>query len=143
MQPEVDVIQALLRDSRTIAVVGLSSEPERPSHVVARYLQAHGYRIVPVNPKYAGSHILGEHCYPTLTLANAALVDEGTPIDMVDCFRRPAHIAPIVEEAIAIGVHGIWMQLGVVDQQAADAARRAGIAVVMDRCMKIEHARRP
>jgi len=132
-------IPALLSASRTIAVVGLSSSPDRPSHVVAKYLQSHGYRIVPVNPTYAGTHILGQHCYATLTLASAALADEGVAIDLVDCFRNSRHVAPIVDEAIAIGAHAIWMQLGVVDESAAAKARQAGLRVVMDKCIKIEH----
>jgi predicted CoA-binding protein len=136
-----DDIRRLLAASRTIAVVGLSARPERPSYQVARYLQAHGYRIVPVNPAYAGTHILGQHCYATLTLASAALNDEGVAIDLVDCFRRSEHIGPVADEAIAIGARCLWMQLGVVNQAAADTARRAGLDVVMDRCLEIEHAR--
>lgn len=136
-----ETIPALLADSRTIAVVGLSSKPDRPSFGVAQYLQSHGYRIVPVNPTYAGTHILGERCFATLTLANATLAEEGVAIDLVDCFRKSEHIAPLVDEAIAIGARAIWMQLGVVDHAAAETARRAGLAVVMDKCMEIEHMR--
>jgi predicted CoA-binding protein len=132
-------IPALLASSRIIAIVGLSAKPDRPSHAVASYLQAHGYRIVPVNPTYAGTHILGERCHATLTLANAMLSEEGVPIDVVDCFRQADQLGPVVDEAIAIGARAVWMQLGVVNQAAADKARRAGLAVVMDRCMEIEH----
>jgi uncharacterized protein len=138
--PENDEpIPALLASTRTIAVVGLSAKPDRPSYGVASYLQSHGYRIVPVNPTYAGTHILGERCYATLTLASATLSEEGIPIDVVDCFRQPDQLVPVVDEAIAIGARAIWMQLGVVNQAAADKARQAGLAVVMDRCMEIEH----
>src|SRR3954454_21158966 len=111
-----DSIAAILADCRTIAVVGLSADPTRPSHGVARYMQANGYRIIPVNPTYAGTHILGEHCYATLTQAKATLSEEGVAIDLVDCFRRSEHIMPIVEEAIAIGARGVWMQLGIINE---------------------------
>ena len=137
MAQGTDTIPALLADSRTIAVVGLSSNPERPSYEVARYLQAHGYRIIPVNPTYAGRQILGEHCYSTLT---EAAQNAGVKIDMVDCFRRSEYIASLVDEAIAIGARSVWMQLGVIDHAAAAKARAAGLAVVMDKCIKIEHA---
>ncbi|HZW13651.1 MAG TPA: CoA-binding protein [Noviherbaspirillum sp.] len=132
-------IPDILADSRTIAVVGLSSHRDRPSHEVAEYMQHHGYRIVPVNPTYAGTHILGEHCYATLTLAAAALAETGSSIDIVDCFRKSEYIMPVVEEAIAINARCVWMQLGVVDHAAAETARAAGLAVVMDKCIKIEH----
>lgn len=140
MAQGTDFIPALLADTRTIAVVGLSSNPERPSYGVARYLQTHGYRIIPVNPTYAGTQILGEDCYSTLTEAAAAAEKEGARIDMVDCFRRSEYVAPLVDEAIAIGARSVWMQLGVIDHAAADKARAAGLAVVMDKCIKIEHA---
>ncbi|GAB3542659.1 CoA-binding protein [Noviherbaspirillum agri] len=133
-------IPDILGESRTIAVIGLSSHHDRPSHEVAEYMQRHGYRIVPVNPTYAGTHILGEHCYATLTQAAAALAETGSSIDIVDCFRKPEHILPVVVEAIAINAHCVWMQLGVVDHAAAEKARTAGLAVVMDKCIKIEHA---
>jgi predicted CoA-binding protein len=136
-----DPIAAVLADCRTIAVVGLSNNPQRPSHGVARYMQANGYRIIPVNPTYAGTHILGEHCYPTLTQAKATLAQEGVAIDLVDCFRRSEYIMPIVEEAIAIGARSVWMQLGIINEGAAIKARAAGLTVVMDLCIKIEHMR--
>jgi predicted CoA-binding protein len=139
MYQQPEVIAAVLADSRTIAVVGLSTRPERPSHGVAQYMQLHGYRIVPVNPTYAGTHILGEYCYPTLTEAAAALARENGHIDIVDCFRKPEHMMPLVDEAIAVGARCIWMQLGVVHPAAAAKAEAAGLAVVMDKCIKIEH----
>lgn len=135
MSQEHDPIDAVLKDSKTIAVVGLSSRPERPSHGVAEYLQGHGYRIVPVNPTYAGTHILGEACYATLGEAVRAV----GRIDIVDCFRKSEGIMPVAAEAIAIGARCLWMQLGVVNEDAANKARAAGMLVVMDRCIKIEH----
>jgi uncharacterized protein len=139
MDQEEQVIRDILAGSRIIAVVGLSSRPDRPSHEVAQYLQRHGYRIVPVNPAYAGTHILGEHCYATLGEADAAVKKEGSRIDVVDCFRRSAEVGTAVDEAIAIGAHCVWMQLGVIDEAAAVRAEKAGLKVVMDRCIKIEH----
>jgi predicted CoA-binding protein len=132
-------IPAILSQCCTIAVVGLSAKPDRPSYEVAQYMQAHGYRIIPVNPTYAGTHILGEHCYATLTQAHATLADEGITIDLVDCFRRSDAIPSIADEAIAIRAHCLWLQLGVVNHAAAEKARAAGLAVVMDHCIKIEH----
>lgn len=132
-------INRLLAECRTIAVVGLSNRAERDSYQVARYLQAAGYRIVAVNPMYAGTRILGEYCYSNLTEAAEALAACGVAIDMVDCFRLPHLILPIAQEAIQLPIKCLWMQLGIVNQDAADLARRAGIAVVMDRCTKIDH----
>lgn len=123
-----------------IAVVGLSNRPNRASHEVAAYMQANGYRIVAVNPMYAGEKILGEHCYPTLHMAAQALAESGQKIDIVDCFRKSADIPPVVDEAIAIGARCVWMQLDIVHEEAAAKARAAGLIVVMDRCIKIEHA---
>lgn len=134
------VITKLLTESRVIAVVGLSPNPDRPSHEVARYLQHHGYRIIPVNPAAAGTQILGEHCYATLTLAAAALAEQQLHINLVDVFRKSEAVEPIADEAIAIRANGLWLQLGVVNQVAIDKARAAGLAVVVDRCTKIEHA---
>lgn len=138
MTDPVSILE-LLRDARTIAIVGLSAHEDRPSHEVAAYLQAQGYRIIPVNPSYAGTHILNEHCYATLTLAAQAVSPETGTIDIVDCFRRSEHIGPVVDEAIAVGAHCVWMQLGVENEAAAHKARAAGLAVVMDKCIKIEH----
>ncbi len=127
-------IRALLSSAQTVAMVGLSADPMRPSHFVAVYLHAAGYRIIPVNPRYAGSQILGQTVY-------ASLRDIPERIDIVDVFRRPAEVMAVVDEAIAIGARAIWMQLGVINMEAARRAREAGLLVVMDRCMKIEHGR--
>lgn len=132
-------LRRILGTCRTLAVVGLSPQWHRPSFFAAKYMQAHGYRIVPVNPK--ADEILGERSYPSVSAAAQALAAQGGKIDMVDCFRRSEDIAPIADEAIAIGARCLWMQLGVVNQPAAARARAAGLDVVMDRCVKIEHAR--
>jgi uncharacterized protein len=135
MSKAFESIAELLSRARTIAVVGLSARPERASHEVASYLQLHGHRIIPVNPTYAGQSILGEHCYATLTQA----AREHGVIDVVQCFRKSEDVLPIAEEAATIGARCLWMQLGIVNEQAAQLARRAGMMVVMDHCMKIEH----
>jgi predicted CoA-binding protein len=122
----------IFRDARTIAVVGLSPNPERPSHEVARYLQAAGYRIIPVNPM--ASEVLGEKSY-------ASLGDVPERVDVVDIFRRSEDVPPIVREAIRIGATVVWMQEGIAHAAAAAEARAAGLAVVMDRCMLKEHQR--
>lgn len=124
-------IKAILQNYRVVAVVGLSPKPERPSFQVARYLQEHGYRIVPVNPSQ--KEILGEKCYPNLS-------DIPFPVEVVDIFRNVEAIPAIVDEAIAIGARVVWMQQGLTDPAAARKARKAGLQVVMDRCMKIDHA---
>ncbi len=129
--PGDERMRALLESSRTIAVVGLSPRPARASHQVARYLMAVGYRVIPVNP--ACTEILGQPCYPDLRA-----VPE--PIDIVDCFRRSDQIEPIAEDAVAVGAKVLWLQLGVVNEAAAQFATRAGLDVVMDRCIKIDHA---
>lgn len=120
------VEQKILQQFRTIAVVGLSPKPDRPSHRVARYLKEQGYKIIPVNPR--ANEILGERCYPDLRS-----IPE--PVEVVDIFRRPEDVLPIVEEAIQIGAKAIWMQEGIVNEEAAALARKAGLLVVMDRCM--------
>lgn len=131
-------IQHILKNSKTIAIVGMSNKPERASLGVGQYLQKHGYRIVPVNPSYAGQEILGEKVYATLQDAATGL---GTvAIDIVDCFRNADDMLPIARDAIAVRAGCLWMQLGVVNQQAADLASAAGLDVVMDRCVKIEHS---
>lgn len=135
MPKAYESIPQLLSAARTIAVVGLSSKPDRASHQVASYLQQHGHRIIPVNPTYAGQSILGEHCYATL----AQVAKEHGVIDIVDCFRKSEDIQPIAEQAIAIGARCLWLQLGVVNEDAARLAQKAGMLVVMDRCLKIEH----
>ena len=119
----MDVIEQILSNSRTIAVVGLSADPGRPSHYVARYLQQQGYRIIPVNPLV--EEVLGEKSYPDLKSVPV-------PIDMVDIFRRPEHVVPVVEQAIEVGAKYIWMQDGVVNEEAAALAEAAGLSVVMD-----------
>jgi predicted CoA-binding protein len=135
MPKAFDSIPQVLSAARTIAVVGLSSRPERASHQVASYLQQHGHRIIPINPTYAGQSILGEHCYATLTQASK----EHGVIDIVDCFRKSADILPVAEEAVAIGARCLWMQLGIVNEDAVRLAQKAGMMVIMDRCLKIEH----
>ena len=127
-----DALRALLQDARTIAVVGLSPNPDRPSHSVARYLQRAGYRIVPVNPFHAA--ILGERCYPSLS---AAARDH--TIDIVDVFRRSERAGEVVDEALALRPRLIWLQPGVVDPAAAARAEAAVIPFVMDRCLAVDH----
>jgi predicted CoA-binding protein len=129
-----DALRDILGAARTIAVVGLSPRPTRPSHEVARYLQDAGYRVVPVNPGHAT--ILGERSYPTLT---AAAADHA--IDVVDVFRRSEFVGPIVDEAIGVRPRPqlIWLQLGVVDEAARARAETAGIRCVMDRCLMVDH----
>lgn len=127
--PSREEIDALLRRARTVAVIGLSETPGRPSHNVARALQKFGYRIVPVNP--AATEILGERAWPDL---ETALANAG-PVDVVDVFRRSEHVAAIVDDAIRLKVPALWLQDGVVDDAAAERARAAGIFTVMNRCM--------
>ena len=134
-----DLIPRMLQRCRTIAVVGLSANAERDSYLVARYMQNQGYRIVPVNPAYAGTKILGELCYASLHDAADHLATAGQQIDMVNCFRRSGAIRSITEDAIDIEAICLWTQLGIVDESAADMARKAGLNVIMDRCLKIEH----
>lgn len=122
-----------------IAVVGLSNRPDRPSYDVTAYMQRQGYRIVAVNPMYAGEQILGEHCYASLTEAAQALAGQ-VSISIVDCFRKSADIPPVVDEAIAIGADCVWMQQGIVNDAAAAKAEAAGLKVIMDRCIKVDHA---
>jgi len=128
-----DVAEKILTSARTIAVVGLSPDPRRPSHGVARYLQRAGYRVIPVNPKV--DEVLGERAYP-----NLRQVPE--PIDVVDVFRRSEFVGPIVDDAIAIKASAVWLQDGVVDEDAAARAQAAGLDVVMDDCMMRRHAQR-
>lgn len=135
----ISELRRILGTARTIAVVGLSPQWHRPSFFAAKYMQGHGYRVVPINPTASG--ILGERCYPSLTAAARALAERGEKIDLVDCFRRSEDTPPIADEAIAIGAHCLWMQIGVVNEEAAGKARAAGLDVVMNRCVKIEHAR--
>jgi uncharacterized protein len=124
-------IAAVLKNYHTIAVVGLSADPKKPSYQVAYYLKSQGYRIIPVNPRY--QEILGERCYSSLREIPGL-------VEVVDIFRQAAAIPEIVEEAVAVGARVIWMQLGLEHPEAAARARAAGLQVVMNRCLKIEHA---
>jgi predicted CoA-binding protein len=132
----IEQIRRILHEVRTIAVVGLSAEWHRPSFFAAKYMQDHGYRIVPVNPRYAkaSTDVLGEHCY-------AALTDIPFPVDMVDVFRRTEDVLPIAQQAIQMGAKCLWQQIGVMNLEADALAREAGMDSVMDRCVKIEHGR--
>lgn len=130
----ISELRRILGTMKTIAVVGLSPQWHRPSFFAAKYMQAHGYRIVPVNP--GASEILGERSYASVTEAA-----QDHRIDIVDCFRKTDDIGPIADEAIAVGAKCLWQQLGVLNHAAADKAAAAGLEVVMDRCVKIEHAR--
>jgi predicted CoA-binding protein len=136
MATDIAELRRILREHSTIAVVGLSAEWHRPSYFAAKYMQEHGYRIVPVNPRYAGTSegILGEPCY-------ASLLDIPHPVDMVDVFRRSDDVLPIAHQAIEIGARCLWQQLEVQNSQADSLARSHGLYSVMNRCVKIEHAR--
>ncbi|NCV85102.1 MAG: CoA-binding protein [Oxalobacteraceae bacterium] len=125
-------LRRILKNNHTIAVVGLSADWYRPSYFAAKYMQEHGFRIIPVNPKY--DEILGEKCYPNLKAIPEA-------VDIVDVFRKPDDCVPIAEDAVAIGAKVLWLQLGVVNEEAARVAMAGGLEVVMDRCVKIEYAR--
>ena len=129
---DITTLRRVLRDCHTIAVVGLSAEWHRPSYFAAKYMQAHGYRIVPVNPKYPT--ILGETSYPDLKSIPF-------PVDMVDVFRKPGDCLPIAQDAVAIGAKALWLQIGVINDEAKRLAEAGGLTVVMDRCVKIEYAR--
>jgi len=132
MADDIATLRRILRTSRTIAVVGLSAEWHRPSFFAAKYLQEHGYRVVPVNPRY--DKILGERCHATLATIEI-------PVDIVDVFRRTEDVMPIAEAAISIGAKCLWQQIGVRNEAAAALAASAGLEVVMNRCVKIEHGR--
>ncbi|MCP4492292.1 MAG: CoA-binding protein [Gammaproteobacteria bacterium] len=125
-------LRRILHECKTMAVIGLSANEMRPSYFAAKYMQDHGYRIIPVNPNY--DEILGEKCYADLGLIPY-------PVDMVDLFQRADRVRPFVEQAIEIDAKVVWMQLGVINQQAANLASDAGLEVVMDKCVKIEYAR--
>ena len=129
---DIVTLRRILHENRTIAVVGLSADWFRPSYFAAKYMQEHGYRIVPVNPKYP--EILGEKCY-------ASLEDIPFKVDIVDVFRKTADVLPIAEEAVAIGARCLWQQIGVINEEAQALALRNGLDSVVDRCVKIEHAR--
>ncbi|MFZ9052553.1 MAG: CoA-binding protein [Woeseiaceae bacterium] len=129
---DIKTLRRILTDCKRVAVVGLSEDWSRPSNFVAKYLLEHGFEVIPVNPKYAS--ILGQKCYPDLASIP-------TPVDIVDLFQRADRVPPFVDDAIAIGAKVVWMQLGIVNEEAAAKARAAGLEVVMDRCIKIEYAR--
>lgn len=129
---DINTLRRILMTSRTIAVVGLSADWFRPSYFAAKYMLEHGYRIIPVNPRYP--EILGQKCH-------ASLRDIPEPVDLVDVFRKTDDVLPIAEDAIAIGAKVLWQQIGVTNEAAADKARAAGLDTVMDRCVKIEHGR--
>jgi uncharacterized protein len=127
----------ILKRYHNIAVVGISADPYRPSHFVAIYLQAEGYRIIPVNPRYAGQMLLGRPVYASLSAAKEA----GEQIDIVDVFRRAEDALPLAEEAIQVGASVLWLQLGIVNDEMGRRVRAAGLTFVQNRCVKIEHAR--
>jgi predicted CoA-binding protein len=134
MADDISTLRRILKASRTIAVVGLSAEWHRPSYFAASYMQSKGCRIVPVNPRYAGGEILGEPCF-------ARLEDIPLAVDLVDVFRRTEDVLPIADSAVAIRAKCLWQQIGVKNLRADATAREAGLDSVMDRCVKIEHAR--
>ena len=129
---DIRTLRRILHDYRRVAMVGLSADWYRPSNFAAKYLLDRDFEVIPVNPKY--EEILGQKCYPDLASIP-------TPVDIVDLFQRPDRIPPFVDQAIEIGAKVVWMQLGIVNEEAAQKARDAGLEVVMDRCMKIEYAR--
>lgn len=131
---DVATLRRILKECRTIAVVGLSAEWHRPSFFVAKYLQDHGYRVIPVNPRYAGGEILGEKVF-------ASLDEIGEPVHMVDVFRRSEGVLPIAQAALRIGAKCLWQQIGVANAEADALVRAAGLDSVMNRCTKIEHGR--
>jgi predicted CoA-binding protein len=132
MSDDIPTIRRILKENHTVAMVGLSADWYRPSYFAAKYLQDHGFRVIPVNPRY--EEILGEKCY-------GSVQDIPDAIDVVDCFRRTGDIPPLADAAIEVGAKVLWMQLGIVNEEAAAKAREAGLEVVMNRCMKIEFAR--
>jgi predicted CoA-binding protein len=129
VHPTREEIKEILLRSHTIAVVGLSDDPSKVSYMVSEAMQKKGYRIIPVNPK--AESILGETCYPSLA-------DVPEAIDIVNVFRRPEHTPPIAEEAVAVGAKVLWLQLGIANEEAAAIAAKGGLAVIMDRCIKVE-----
>lgn len=129
---DINTLRKILKENKNIAIVGLSANWYRPSYFAAKYLQEYGYNIIPVNPLY--QEILGSKCYDSL-------LEIPDPIDVVDIFRKPEDVPPVVDDAIKIGAKVIWMQLGITNEQAAKTAKEAGLEVVMNRCIKIEHAR--
>ncbi|MFZ6816166.1 CoA-binding protein [Undibacterium sp. Rencai35W] len=136
MMSEQAQITQLLQHSKVIAIVGISANPQRPSYQVAAYLQSHHYTLLLINPLEAGNTILGLPCYESLT---QAIQKTATQIDIVDCFRRAELIPDIIEEAIFVNAKAVWMQQGIINDLAANTARNAGLMVIMDRCIKIDH----
>lgn len=132
MHDDINTLRRILKESRVLAVVGLSAQWHRPSYFAAKYMLEHGYRVIPVNPQYPD--VLGQKCY-------ASLRDIPEKVDLVDVFRKTADVLPVARDAIAIGAKVLWQQLGVKNEEAAALAREAGLESVMDRCVKIEHAR--
>ena len=128
----IATLHRILRQYKTIAMVGVSNSPHRPSYFAAKYMLHHGYRVVPVNPRY--EEVLGEKCYPSIPAIPFAVA-------LVDCFRKPAEIPMLAEQAIEANAKCLWLQLGIVHEQAEQSARDAGLDVVSDRCVKIEHGR--
>ena len=129
---DIQTLRRILKDNKTIAIVGLSAQWHRPSNFAAKFMIDHGYTVIPVNPQYDA--VLGQKCYKSLR-------DIPGKVDMVDCFRKAEDIPPLVDDAIVIGAKVLWMQLGIINEAAAEKARAAGLEVVMDRCIKIEHGR--
>jgi len=129
------VIQRVMRDAKTVAIVGLSKDPQKASHFVATYLQYEGYRVIPVNPTVQGT-LLGETVYPTLLD-----IPSDVQVDLVDVFRGASHAPEIARQAVQIGAKALWLQLRIISDEAGEAAQAAGLDVVMDRCVKMEHGR--
>ena len=129
---DIQTLRRILKENHVIAMVGLSANWYRPSYFAAKYMLDHGYRVIPVNPSY--KEVLGQKCYPSLK-------DIPEKVDIVDCFRKSGEIMPLAEDAVAIGAKALWMQIGVINEAAAEKARKAGLDVVMDHCVKIEYAR--
>ena len=136
MSEDINSLRRILKECRVIAVVGLSTNWHRPSHFAAKYMLEHGYRVIPVNPQY--QEVLGQKCYPSLRDIPRSVVGQ---VDLVDVFRKTADVMPVAEDAVAIGARVLWQQLGVRNEEAAARACAAGLESVMDRCVKIEHAR--
>ncbi|MCG5501980.1 CoA-binding protein [Ectothiorhodospira lacustris] len=132
MHDNMMTVRSVLLKTRTLAIVGLSDDWYRPSYFAAKYMQEHGYRVIPVNPRY--ERVLGEKCYPTLSAIPET-------VDLVDVFRKPSEAPGIAREAVAIGAKVLWLQIGVINDEARTIAETAGLTVIMDRCVKIEHAR--
>ncbi len=136
MSDDINTLRRILKESRVLAIVGLSASWHRPSYFAAKYMLEHGYRVIPVNPQY--QEVLGQKCYASLRDIPRSIAAQ---VDLVDVFRKTADVMPVAEDAIAIGARVLWQQLGVRNEEAAAKARAAGLEIVMDRCVKIEHGR--